>query len=346
MRWSAGCKKAYPVNDMVPQTAALETAARAALECWNGTFSQIRLLKFRENAVFSATRDDGVRVALRLHRPDYHRDGAIESELTWMSALAAAGFHVPEAVPACNGRPIIHVAHPLLPDLYQADLLTWIDGRAVGTVGDPLPDADQIMSHFRNLGAMVAALHNHAESWERPEGFERKAWDSDALVGAEPIWGRFWEFPELEADERSLLMAARDKAVRELAALGTSPDRYGLIHADLIPDNILCENGRLALIDFDDCGDGWHLFDIATILFVHFSDPGFPLARDALIAGYVSVRPRRDDIIRQLDLFLFLRSTTYLGWLQTRSDNKLEDEVVVFLTQSCLSLARAYVSQS
>lgn len=335
----ARSRKVFHLFEAMPQRAALETAARSVLEYWPGDFRQIQLLKYRENAVFSAIRDDGVRVALRLHRPDYHGDAAIRSELAWMSALASAGFLVPDAIPLPNGEPIICVAHPVLPKVRQADLLTWIDGKAIGTVGDPLSSPPEVDAHFRKLGALVAAFHSHAEEWKRPGGFERKPWNAAALVGAQPAWGRFWELPTLSAEERTLVKTARDKARRLLAALDTSPDWFGLIHADLIPDNILAQHDRLAAIDFDDCGDGWHLFDLATILFVHLNDPHYSLSRDALIDGYASVRPLRDDALSQLDLFLFLRSTTYLGWLQTRPDSMPADEVTAFLTQSCIALS-------
>ncbi len=262
-----------------------------------------------------------------------------------MSALAGTGFHVPEAIPLPNGEPIIRVAHPVLPNLRQADLLTWVDGKAIGTVGDPLPSPLEAKAHFWKLGALVAALHSHAEKWKRPDDFERKPWNAAALVGTRPAWGRFWELPTLSAEERTLVKTARDQARRVLASLDTSPDCYGLIHADLIPDNILAEHDRLAVIDFDDCGDGWHLFDLATILFVHLDDPQYSLARGALIDGYASVRPLRDDVLSQLDLFLFLRSTTYLGWLQTRPDSMPADEVTAFLTRSCLALSDRFLSK-
>ena len=39
-----------------------------------------------------------------------------------------------------------------------------------------------------------------------------------------------------------------------LAAFGTGPARYGLIHADIRLANLLVDDGRVSVIDFDDCG--------------------------------------------------------------------------------------------
>ena len=76
------------------QVAHLHDLARHALQHWDGEFAEIELVKFRENAVFSARRGDGQRVALRIHRNGYHCAAALRSELLWMDALAGAGkFH-------------------------------------------------------------------------------------------------------------------------------------------------------------------------------------------------------------------------------------------------------------
>ena len=46
-------------------------------------------------------------------------------------------------------------------------------------------------------------------------------------------------------------------------------DRYGLIHCDFLPENLLKDGKTLRIIDFDDCGYDWHLFDIATSMFAY-----------------------------------------------------------------------------
>ena len=39
-----------------------------------------------------------------------------------------------------------------------------------------------------------------------------------------------------------------------------------MIHADLVPENVLVDGDSIRLIDFDDAGFGWHHFEIATAL--------------------------------------------------------------------------------
>src|SRR5690606_27638728 len=155
-----------------------------------------------------------------------------------------------------------------------------------------------------------------------PDDFERHRWDEAGLLGPDPIWGRFWELPALSGEQRALLFAARDQARADLAAFGKAEARFGMIHADLIPDNLLDDGGRLQAIDFVDCGFGWYMFELSTVLYALLDNPPYELLRDQLIEGYRAVRLLPEADIDRLPLFLFLRGTTYLGWLQTRSETE------------------------
>ena len=76
----------------------------------------------------------------------------------------------------------------------------------------------------------------------------------------------------------------------------------------------------IALIDFDDCGYGWRMFEIATALLKNRKEPHFDLIRDALIEGYRSKRSLSDEALETLPLFLLIRSLTYIGWSAARLD--------------------------
>ena len=89
----------------------------------------------------------------------------------------------------------------------------------------------------------------------------------------------------------------------------------GLIHADLVRENILLDGAALRFVDFDDGGFGYRLFDLATTLFKTLPEPDYQDLRRALLDGYLGERALcLDDI----DLFLALRATSYLGWIVPR----------------------------
>ena len=188
----------------------------------------------------------------------------------------------------------------------------------------------------------MAQLHKHSSHWQLPEGFTRHAWDEEGLVGDRPFWGRFWDLAALTADQRRTIQKARNVVSLSLAALNKSPANYGMIHADFVPENLLVDGDDIRVIDFDDAGFGWYMFDIATALYFIQDDPNYALAKTALINAYQSERPLADESVATLPLFMLARSFTYLGWVHTRSGTAAADALTPILISMCCGLAETY----
>jgi Ser/Thr protein kinase RdoA (MazF antagonist) len=297
--------------------------AASALQRWGMAAQHIELIKMRENAVFKIVDSDGAAYALRIHRAGYHSDDALRSEHQWVKALQAHGLDVPTQVPTLDGLPFVNVQLGGSPSSRQVDLFEWIHGRQLGTseggLGD---DPGNIDLTYRTVGGIMAGLHNHATQWQLPFGFKRHRWDADGLVGERPLWGRFWELDSLNHDERRLLLLARERVRHELVVMASSPcmaGRFGLIHADFVPENLLrTPSGQVRLLDFDDAGFGWHLFDIATALYFIQDDPRYALAVESLVEGYRVHRKLTDALLEKLPVFMTARGFTYLGWVHSR----------------------------
>ncbi|KIC35144.1 aminoglycoside phosphotransferase [Leisingera sp. ANG-M7] len=295
--------------------------------------AETSLIATRENQVYRVDHA-GRAYALRLHRPGYRTDAELWSELQWMNATAAGGLHVPAPVAAASGE-FLHRA-----DGFQADMLTWLSGAPIGRTGGGLNSEDRT-SLFYGIGREMARLHTVSDRWIPPRGFSRWSWDRAGLLGVNPLWGRFWENPSLTKEDRALFIALRGEADAELQQLETALD-YGLIHADLVRENIMKDGGKLQLIDFDDSGFGFRLFDLATTLLRNIRETDYPALRDALIAGYLSVRAID---LTSLDLFLVLRSATYVGWIISRMDepgSKARNQRFIGTTRV---LARQYLAR-
>jgi Ser/Thr protein kinase RdoA (MazF antagonist) len=303
--------------------ASLQQLAFMALRFWGKEAEDIRLIKMRENAVFQVVDSRGSVFAMRVHRDGYHSGDALRSELQWISALRDWGMDVPTVVPANDGSLLVTASLPGVVSPRRIDLFEWIDGRPLGTSERGLDeDLRDVERTYRTVGELMARLHNHAGEWVRPSGFQRRSWDLHGLVGEQPLWGRFWELGALKPAERDLLVRARDRVRRELGALAANADRhgrFGLIHADFVPENLLLTaDGQVKLIDFDDAGFGWHMFDLATALYFIQEDPNFESAKAGMIAGYREHRDLSDELLEQLPVFMAARGFTYLGWAHTR----------------------------
>lgn len=303
-----------------PLLQPIVSLAQQALPHWNISGATLEIIKHRENTVFKATTDNGRRFALRVHQEGLHSDAALRSELVWMRALHDDGFPVPGVVLTDTGEFFTRVSNDGLER--QCSLLEWIEGDLFNDLGRVQRGMQpELCDRFRRLGALAARLHVQAVDWQTPDGFERHAWDEAGLLGDEPRMGRFWDHPDLTPGQRREFLKARIVLRGLLKKLGKTRDNYGLIHADFLPDNILVHDDHLTLIDFDDCGFGWHLYEMATALLPQIKQPFFDDLVAAYLEGYRSERAFSAADEKILPAFLMICSLNYLGWLQKRGDN-------------------------
>jgi Ser/Thr protein kinase RdoA (MazF antagonist) len=312
--------------------------ARWPLQC-----ASIQPIKVRENAVYAVHLRDGGKVVLRIHRCGYHSDEALQSERTWMQALEDHGIEVPRHVLSNTGRSFERSHIEGFEGERQVDVFHWIAGQQLGSVEHGVA-AVGVADAYHEVGRLAARLHNQSSAWKAPSGFLRHAWDAAGLVGEQPFWGRFWDLAALTEPQRALFVELRHSLRRDLNEFGTGPDRYGLIHADLVPENILVAGDSLQVIDFDDAGYGWHLFEIATSLYFIRRDSIYDQARDAVIQGYRQHRTLAEDHLALLPMFLAARGTTYLGWVHTRTGEPAAAEMIPALIELATAAAEDYLN--
>ena len=164
--------------------------------------------------------------------------------------------------------------------------------------------------------------------------------DLESLLGETPYWGRFWDHAELTAAEKALLLREREQARATLIAYGERPENFGLIHADLHPENIVYDGEDLALIDFDDAAYGWHLYEIATVLIMDLFAPDFDALRVALLEGYREHRPLSDQDVDLLSAFLLIRGMAIIGWFHQRAEHAGSEyfaEVKKIVFEGCIT---------
>jgi Ser/Thr protein kinase RdoA (MazF antagonist) len=263
----------------------------------------------RENAVHEMRLPGGGRAALRLHRRGYQGEAAIAAELAWCAALADRGLPVSRPLPARDGALLQR-----LPDGRAASAVAWIEGAPLGRQGAPLAGTPAAQAaRFAALGRLLAELHRAggapapAAPWPRPD------WGVEGLAGAAPVWGRFWEHPAATPAEAAELRAIRAALHDRLAALAAAGADRGPIHADVMRENVLVtRDGGLALIDFDDCGTGFRLYDLGTALVQNLAEPAYPDLRDALVEGYGA------GDAATVELFALARACASVGWTMPR----------------------------
>jgi Ser/Thr protein kinase RdoA (MazF antagonist) len=283
--------------------------------------------------------DSGRRYALRVHRPGYRTARQIESELEWLDALRADG-----AVDTCvpirtpDGGRVIAVHDDELGDR-NVVMFDWLDG------AEPDPEGDEVIAGFRLLGAVSARMHAHARAWKRPDHFERPAWDYQHTLGTRGHWGAWQDGLGMGAEERRLLARLDATIAGRLAAYGRSPERFGLVHADIRLANLLVDDGHVRVIDFDDSGYAWFMYDFATTVSFMEDHPRVPELRDAWLEGYRSIAPLAPADEAELDTFVMLRRLLLVAWIGSHHTFATEAaELGAGFTAGTCTLAERYLS--
>lgn len=285
-----------------------DAIAQAALTLWPIPQDAVaRRINVAENVTY-LVETSGRRTVLRLHRIGYHTRRAIECELAWSGALGReGGVQTPSVILGRNGDAVQQAG------LHLAVLFEFVPGAH--------PDEnDDLSASFERLGAMAARTHLHSMGWERPEPFERMAWDDGAVLGPDATWGDWRDAPHVTPERRAVLEHVEAVVIRRLDAFGRREDRYGLIHADMRLANLLIDGETTRLIDFDDCGFGWFVYDFAAAISFMEDHPQVPSLREAWVRGYRSVRALGDEDEREIDSLVMLRRLALLAWIGSRID--------------------------
>jgi Ser/Thr protein kinase RdoA (MazF antagonist) len=298
--------------------------------------SDLSLLNISENATFLARdADSDGAIILRVHRPGYHTRREIESELSWIDSLRREKTVSTAApLPLKTGGTIASFLHDGEERLAVG--FEFLPGR------EPAPEHD-LRDSFFVLGAITARLHSHVKHWRTPAGFQRKIWDFDSMLGTRPLWGDWREAMGLTAAGRQILETTAALLERHLADYGKPANRFGLIHADLRLANLLIDGPTLSVIDFDDCGFSWFMYDFAAAISFMEEDPQIPSLQKGWVAGYRSVAPLSSEDEDAIPTFIMLRRLLLTAWLASHSETATARELGSAYTDGTLRLAARYL---
>jgi Ser/Thr protein kinase RdoA (MazF antagonist) len=260
--------------------------------------------------------------------------------MAWLAALSKEGG-IDTLTPA------LQTNGDLIADIHDGTAIRHVVAFKYLPGTTPEPTDEGLGDWFYKLGGISARLHAHSRSWQRPRGFVRKTWNFDTMLGDNPLWGDWRDSLGLTPEGREVLEETAELLRRQLDAYGDDPERFGLIHADLRLANLIADGeDRLWIIDFDDCGFSWYLYDLAAAISFLEHEDFVPELLDAWIAGYREVAPLDDEELGMIPAFIMLRRMLLTAWIASHPETPIAQELGEDYTHGTVALARAFLAEN
>lgn len=290
------------------QVESLRAVAGAAVDRFGLDCVGMDLVAHAYNTTFAVDVADGSRYALRLNTNSRSTNENIVAQQTWQQAIASeADVLVPLPLTTPEGQWYVEVESETYGRPLTVTAASWL-------AGPDLTDLDVTVA--RELGRAMALLHQQSENWALPADGALPRFDT-------PLFGDQLELHAdsgLSNDDWTVLDTAREKTETAFKRLYDGA-RVRPVHADLHAGNVKWDGARLAVFDFDDCGFGLPVLDLAiSAFYLRSGDPG---PEDALRAGYAEVAPLPDVEVADFEALVAARQLLLLNTLLTSATAEL-----------------------
>jgi Ser/Thr protein kinase RdoA (MazF antagonist) len=301
-----------------------------------------RMLQLSENITYLIkNQQTGFKSILRISRPGYNNVSAINAELSWLNEIIkTTDIIVARPYIGVNGAYVQEIECEGINGAFHCVMFEFLDGEAPDE-----NDEKNIAKHFISLGNVTAKLHKQARAWEGASKLDRPVWDYETMIGSISRWGHWQAARDMTPEIEKTLNKASEIIKKRLDAYGSSDEKFGLIHADLRLANLIIRDGKLKVIDFDDCAFGWFMHDLAAaVSFIEHKEIT-PSLVEAWIEGYSQSSLLKKEDLTEVDTFIMQRRLQLLAWLASHYDSDPVKELSKGFTEGTVILAEKYLSK-
>jgi Ser/Thr protein kinase RdoA (MazF antagonist) len=313
--------------------------ANAALNKYAFDCVEVEMLELSENATYLVKEKSTGKIVnvMRICRPGYHTTEELESEINWINELKSCNqFNVASPVKGKDGG-YIQSVYGNDKNKYHCIVSEFMAGKA--------PDRQDMPSLFEKLGKITAVLHRQTMEWDSVSSIKRVKWDYDTIIGDNAIWGKWQDFEGMTEKYKEILSQTAAVIKKRLDIYGKTRQNYGLIHGDLRLANLLVKDEKICILDFDDCGFGWHLQDLAASISFIETDENTPQLVSAWLDGYQSETALSQRDLDETDTFIMLRRMQLTAWLGSRKESDPAASYSVGWLEKTVQLAVKYLDK-
>ncbi|WP_207515510.1 phosphotransferase enzyme family protein [Longitalea luteola] len=243
-----------------------------------GTATTCRLIRAAINHAYLVT--DGMhKYVFRIYSLHWRSETEIAEEIRLLQLLQENDIPVSYALPDQQGNRIQQIPAP--EGIRFAVLFSYAKGEKVMNYSEAL--------HCK-LGAIMARMHTIT----RDLPVQRVKYDHKVLL-TDPFQ-LIRQYIDLETEEMRFMQHAQKQVLRSFLNAPVHLLRKGVVHLDIWFDNLhIYNNEDITLFDFDFCGNGWLLLDIAyyVLQLVNTEREPEPFQRklESFYKGYESITP-------------------------------------------------------
>jgi Ser/Thr protein kinase RdoA (MazF antagonist) len=127
--------------------------------------------------------------------------------------------------------------------------------------------------------------------------------------------------------------------------VGPLAGRHRLVHADTRLANLLVHDGSVSVIDFDDSGFSWYLYDLGTAVSFFEHSPEVPALVDSWLAGYRRAGTLSAEDQAEIWTFIMFRRLLLTAWIGSHQGVDIAAELGAGYTRGSCDLAESYLSR-
>ena len=305
-----------PVED---QQRSLTSFAEDLLATYGIYKAKVACINYEFNATFSVETQSGVKYALRININSTRTIQNMLAEVEWVRHLnRTSGIHTPTPVANLTDQYIVSELHADSGLTLYGVMYTWLDGEEIGD--------EPTMDQLHEVGKAIACLHQESNDFALSTDAELPRFD-DFFWGTEDYL--FSDKSLLAKEERDLIQQAHDLIMQFTNDLYANSPVH-IIHADFHGWNLMWNEGKLSIFDFDDCGFGLEAQDLAVALY--YLDT--PEQDQALLNGYKSVKPLPDYSALAMKALLLQRRLMLLNYLFETKNQEHKEMLPAYLQKS------------
>ena len=235
-----------------------------------------------------------------LYRHNQHTQAEISAEWQFVNYLFAEGVSVAPAIATKSSEYVLPISAP--EGIRYGVLTTFVAGEHLRK----RPGLDAV----RAYGRLVAQIHALADVM--PLELARPA--NDVAVILNQSIAAFEAEVSDHQEEIDYLHQCVPILLAKIETLPQEKPFYGMIHGDVIRANSqVGDDGAVAILDFDLCGLGWRVYDIASYLIVIRGLPDELESERAFLEGYKEVRPLTEIEQEVIPVFEAIRAIFSIG---------------------------------